>query len=109
MRRPALVATITTICLTGVLSQKKRADDLTAQSRAALRNLVAQNTAASKASANAIAVLVFPKVVKAGFVVGAQGGEGVLFVHGKPSGHYRTMGGSYGLQAGVQKFGYALF
>ncbi len=56
-----------------------------------------------------MAVLVFPKIVKAGFVVGAQGGEGILFVDGKPAGRYRAVAGSYGLQAGVQKFGYALF
>ncbi len=85
------------------------AASLTGESRAALNQLVAQNEAAAKVSANAMAVLVFPKVVKAGFVVGAQGGEGILFVHGKPAGRYRTVAGSYGLQAGVQKFGYALF
>ena len=51
----------------------------------------------------------FPNVVKAGFVVGAQGGEGILFVNGKRAGRYRTTAASYGLQAGVQKFGYALF
>jgi lipid-binding SYLF domain-containing protein len=81
----------------------------TSESRAALRQLVAQNSAARKVSESALAVLVFPKVVKAGFVVGAQGGEGVLFVRGEPAGRYRTTAASYGLQAGVQKFGYALF
>lgn len=54
-------------------------------------------------------MLVFPTVVKAGFVVGAQGGKGVLFVHGRPSGRFRTVAVSYGLQAGAQEFGYALF
>lgn len=82
---------------------------LTGESQAALNRLVAQNPAARKVSTNALGVLVFPNVVKAGFVVGAQGGEGILFVHGKRAGHYRTTAGSYGLQAGVQKFGYALF
>jgi len=32
-----------------------------------------------------------------------------LFVHGKTAGRYRTVAASYGLQAGVQKYGYALF
>jgi lipid-binding SYLF domain-containing protein len=54
-------------------------------------------------------VLVFPNVVKAGFLVGAQEGQGTLFVRGNVAGRYRTVAGSYGLQAGVQKFGYALF
>jgi lipid-binding SYLF domain-containing protein len=85
------------------------ADDLTSDSRRALQQLVAQNPAAAKASSKALAVLVFPNVVKAGFVVGAQGGKGILFVRGQPSGRYRTVAASYGLQAGVQKYGYALF
>jgi len=57
----------------------------------------------------ALAILVFPKVVKAGFVLGAQGGEGILFEHGRVNGRYRTVAASYGLQAGVQEYGYALF
>jgi lipid-binding SYLF domain-containing protein len=85
------------------------ADDLTSEARHALQQLVAQNPTAAKLNSNALAVLVFPKVVKAGFMVGAQGGKGVLFIHGKPGGHYRTVAASYGLQAGVQKYGYALF
>jgi lipid-binding SYLF domain-containing protein len=85
------------------------ADDLTRDSRRALQQLVAQNPAAAKANSKALAVLVFPNVVKAGFIVGAQGGKGILFVRGQSDGRYRTVAASYGLQAGVQKFGYALF
>jgi len=92
-----------------LVTQATFADDLTTQSRAALRQLVAQNKAAATASSTALAVLVFPNVVKAGFIVGAHGGEGRLFVNGKTAGRYRTSAASYGLQAGVQKYGYALF
>src|SRR5439155_372497 len=77
--------------------------------RAALQQLVAQNPAAAKCKSKAVAVLVFPDVVKAGFIFGAQGGQGILFVHGQRRGRYRTVAASYGLQAGVQKYGYALF
>ena len=85
------------------------ADDLISQSRRALQKLVAQNPAAAGCKSRAVAVLVFPDVVKAGFIFGAQGGKGILFVDGRPSGRHRTVAASYGLQAGVQKFGYALF
>ena len=85
------------------------ADDLIRDSRRALQQLVAQNSAAAKAKAKAVAILVFPDVVKAGFIFGAQGGQGILFIHGQPGGRYRTVAASYGLQAGVQKYGYALF
>jgi lipid-binding SYLF domain-containing protein len=85
------------------------ADDLVGKSRAALQQLVAQNSAAATCKSKALAILVFPKVVKAGFVLGAQGGEGILFEHGRVNGRYRTVAASYGLQAGVQEYGYALF
>src|SRR5438876_9355873 len=85
------------------------ADNLVSESRRALQQLVAQNPAAARAKSKAVAVLVFPDVVKAGFIFGAQGGQGILFIHGQPAGRYRTVAASYGLQAGVQKYGYALF
>ena len=81
------------------------ADDLTGDSRRALQQLVAQNPAAAKCNSRAVAVLVFPDVVKAGFIFGAQGGQGILFVHSRPNGRYRTVAASYGLQAGVQRYG----
>jgi lipid-binding SYLF domain-containing protein len=90
-------------------AHRATAASLTSESRAALHQLVAQNPAASKVSRNAMAVLVFPDIVKAGFIIGGQGGEGILFVHGRAAGRYRTAAASYGLQAGVQKYGYALF
>jgi lipid-binding SYLF domain-containing protein len=90
-------------------TREASADDLTSDSHRALQQLAAQNPAAARLNSSALAVLVFPKVVKAGFVVGAQGGKGVLFVHGKSAGRYRTVAASYGLQAGAQKYGYALF
>ena len=54
-------------------------------------------------------MLVFPKVTKAGLGVGGQFGEGVLWRKGKAAGYYNTAGASYGLQAGAQQFGYAMF
>jgi lipid-binding SYLF domain-containing protein len=80
------------------------ADDLTSDARRALQQLVAQNPAAAKVKSKAVAVLVFPDAVKAGFIFGAQGGKGILFVHGQPNVRYRTVAASYGLQAGVQKY-----
>ena len=101
----ALVLAAVTLFTTRTAS----ADDLISDSRRALQRLVAQNPAAAKCKSRAVAVLVFPDVVKAGFILGAQGGQGILFVHGQPRGRYRTVAASYGLQAGVQSYGYALF
>src|SRR6266516_2463006 len=101
----ALMLTAFTILTTLTAS----ADDLTNQSRAALRQLVAQNPAAAKCKSRGVAVLVFPDVVKAGLIFGAQGGTGILTVHSQPNGRSRTVAASLGLQAGVQKHGSALF
>lgn len=98
---------LATVALLG--SQAAVADELVTKSRTALQQLVAQNPAAAKCKSKALAILVFPKVVKAGFIFGAQGGEGILFERGRPTGRYRTVAASYGLQAGVQEYGYALF
>ncbi|HET6419688.1 MAG TPA: lipid-binding SYLF domain-containing protein [Geobacteraceae bacterium] len=54
-------------------------------------------------------ILVFPSIVKAGFILGAQYGDGALRVKNVSTGYYRTISASYGLQAGVQVYGYALF
>jgi len=47
-------------------------------------------------------VLVFPAVLGASFVVGAEHGKGVLRVNGANEGYYATSAGSFGFQAGAQ-------
>jgi lipid-binding SYLF domain-containing protein len=60
-------------------------------------------------NSQAKAVLVFPSIVKAGFLFGAQYGEGALRRQGRTAGYYNSIAASYGFQAGIQAFGYALF
>jgi lipid-binding SYLF domain-containing protein len=75
----------------------------------ALNTLFKTTPAAKKMSEIAKGVLVFPSIIKGGFIIGGQYGEGALRVGGKTKGFYRTVAASYGLQAGAQSFGYALF
>lgn len=75
----------------------------------ALENLYAHSPAAKDISTIAKGILVFPDVYKAGFIIGGQFGDGALRKEGKTAGYYRTVAASYGLQAGIQSFGYALF
>ena len=77
--------------------------------RAALQTLTSTVPAAKSLSGTAQAVLVFPKITKAGLGVGGQYGDGVLFRQGKAAGFYNSSGASFGLQAGAQQFGYAMF
>ena len=85
------------------------AAELNREARAALKTLEAKVPAARNLAGKAKGILVFPGIVKAGLVVGGQYGEGVLYKGGKVAGYYNTAGASYGLQAGAQKYGYALF
>jgi hypothetical protein len=82
---------------------------LSAEAQAALTKLTADVPAAASLVRSAKGVLVFPSVVKGGFIVGAFHGAGSLFKNGKVTGYYNTSGASYGFQAGIQEYGYALF
>ncbi|MDR2549935.1 MAG: twin-arginine translocation pathway signal protein [Desulfobulbus sp.] len=75
----------------------------------ALQSLYKSTPAARKMAGIAKGVLVFPDIIKGGFIIGGQYGEGALRVGGRTTGYYRSIAASYGLQAGAQKFGYALF
>jgi lipid-binding SYLF domain-containing protein len=86
------------------------ASDITRDSNAALQQLYASNPEARHLAKRAKGILVFPAIVKAGFLVGAQyGSGGALFKNGRTAGYYNILAGSYGLQAGVQSFSYAMF
>lgn len=77
--------------------------------KAALERLYEDSPGAKALGEQAKGILVFPTVVKGGFIFGGQYGEGALLKDGETAGYYNTVAASYGLQAGVQSFGYALF
>ncbi|SFZ97778.1 putative lipoprotein [hydrothermal vent metagenome] len=52
--------------------------------------------------------LVFPSVVKGGFVVGGEYGEGVLRVDGKTTSYYSIAAASVGFQMGLQQTSYII-
>jgi lipid-binding SYLF domain-containing protein len=69
-----------------------------------------QNTPGAKALADkAVAILVFPSIVKGGFIIAGQFGDGALRKNNKTAAYYRSLAASYGFQAGIQAFGYVLF
>jgi lipid-binding SYLF domain-containing protein len=82
---------------------------LTSDARSALNTLYGKTSGAKAIGKQAVAILVFPRVTKAGFVVGGQYGKGTLLRGDKAAAFYETAGLSYGLQAGAQAYGYAMF
>ena len=91
-----------------VFADEDKAATLDAEVDAAIAHLTADNEAAASLIPESKGILVFPDVVKAGLVVGAQYGEGALRINGETQDYYKTIAGSYGLQAGAQKFGYIM-
>lgn len=95
-------------CSTTANSAASRAD-ISSSSTQALNQLVRENPAAAAISSKARATLIFPSIVKAGLVVGGAYGEGELRQGGRTTGYYTSFTGSWGLQAGAQSYGYAVF
>ena len=85
------------------------AAEINREAAAALQALYAGTPAAKELGAKAKGILVFPSIIKAGFIVGGQYGEGALRKGDKTVAYYNTVAASYGLQVGAQQFGYALF
>jgi len=105
----ALLLTLGALASLPISLHAATAYELDRDGRAALHELYLKNPKAAEIANQSAAVLIFPTVVKAGFIFGAQGGEGVLLSNGRNYGYYHTSAISYGMQAGAQKFGYALF
>ena len=75
----------------------------------ALADLYRQSSEAKMLAERAKGILVFPKIIKAGLIIGGQAGDGALRKNNKTAGYYNTISVSYGLQVGVQWFGYAMY
>ncbi len=110
--RALLAGLLLTICFGATLPQAASAATAYAINRqvdAALAALYAGNPAAVELSRTAKAILVFPSVTKAGFIFGGEFGVGALREGSQTVGYYSVAAASYGLQIGIQDFGYALF
>ena len=75
----------------------------------ALNALYKRTPGAQALGDKAVAILVFPSIVKGGFIIAGQFGDGALRKNRKTVAYYRSLAASYGFQAGAQSFGYVLF
>lgn len=93
----------------GDSAEAASADALEADAERALQMLYDSSPSAAQMGQEAKAILVFPEVVKIGFMWAGGFGEGVLIKGGEVVNHYKTASGSYGFQAGAHRYGYAVF
>jgi len=85
------------------------ATEIDHETASALETLYKKSSSAKLMGEQAVGILVFPTIVKGGFIVGGQYGNGALIKEGEQNSYYNTVQISYGLQAGLQTYGYALF
>jgi lipid-binding SYLF domain-containing protein len=91
------------------LAQSSRASEIDRSATQALNSLYKNNPRAKTLGDKAVGVLIFPSIVKGGFIIAGQFGDGALREGGKTVAYYRSLAMSYGFQAGAQAFGYVLF
>ena len=103
------LALLTIVVCSATILKAQKAAEIDKKVTEATAKLLSNSEAAKKLSTTAKGILMFPSVKKAGFLVGGQYGEGALRVNGKTTAYYKTTAASFGLQAGGQKFGYAMF
>ena len=87
---------------------KKPAEVIDAEANSAIQQFYKEVKGGEAFLSKVKGYLVFPSVVKAGFVVGGKYGEGVLRVNGKSVGYYSIAAGSVGFQMGAQKASYVI-
>jgi len=90
-------------------AQAASAAEIDRDARSSLAKLYQNYPGAKSLGDKAVGVLVFPSIVKGGFIFAGQFGDGALRKGGKSVAYYRSLAVSYGFQAGIQAYGYVLF
>ena len=85
------------------------AKSIAQDARRALNRLYAEEPKARTLASKSRAVLVFPAIYKGGLIIGGLSGDGAMLASGEVKGYYNISAASFGLQAGGQRFSYALF
>jgi lipid-binding SYLF domain-containing protein len=102
IKRPAFIVMLLAVfVVTPVFSASK--EEIDADVKASLAEFYEKSHAGKALAEKASGMLVFPKVIKAGFGVGGEYGEGALLVNGNTVEYYSTAAASIGFQLGAQQ------
>jgi len=104
-----ITAIVTSLSVPAAEFTHSTAAKVDSEARADLNALIAKTPLAKTLAPKAVAILVFPSITKAGLIVGGQYGRGALIKGGTTVAYYSIGGASAGLQAGAQKYSFALF
>src|ERR1700738_667838 len=102
--RNCIVALVGSLCVLCSTPQSKAASgpEIDASVRATLDQFFHEIWSSRDLANKAAAILIFPTVVKAGFGIGGEYGEGALHIRGQTAGYYNIISGSIGFQLGAQ-------
>ena len=98
-----VVCVIAIIGIFSVSSYAATANEINASVNASLDRFVKEVKGAQEFLNAAKGVLIIPKVIQGGLIVGAEYGEGALRIGGKTVGYYNIVSGSFGAQIGAQE------
>src|SRR5260221_11857383 len=97
----AVVALLAALCL-APRDQAASAPEIDASVSATLEDFFREVWSGRNLANQAVAILVFPTIVKAGFGIGGEYGEGALHNRGRTAGYYNIISASIGFQFGAQ-------
>ena len=100
MKRLLLIASLLCLPMMGFAADRAEIDSDVAS---VLKDFYYLGAGNKELVAKANGVLVFPSVIKAGFLVGGEYGEGALLVDGKTVNYYSIASASIGIQLGAQE------
>ena len=102
--------TVTVVVLLGAAPALAASDEaLVSDAKATAETFKKKDPKIDKFFSTASGYAVFPTIAKGGFIVGGAGGDGVLFVGGKPAGTANMGQGSIGFQLGGQTYSEVIF
>ncbi len=105
---PRKLASLALLCLLAIVvaapaARAASAGEIEAGVNATLDRFYRNIGGARELAQKAVGVLVFPSVVKAGFGIGGEYGEGALRIRGRTVDYYNMVSASIGFQLGVQE------
>ncbi len=102
-------AALLSVATVNLPAQAATAQDLNHEAAQALQALYKEHPEAEQLAKDSKAMLVFPKIIKAGLMVNGSYGEGVMTRNGSVAGHYNSVSNTWGWQAGAESYGYIVF
>ncbi|TDK67118.1 lipid-binding SYLF domain-containing protein [Sapientia aquatica] len=104
-----LAVTAVTLSATTGVALAASQEELSKTSNIALESLYKTNPTAAVIGKSARAIVIFPSIVRAGFVFGGSYGEGIMTKGNQFAGYYNSVSASWGWQIGAESYGYVVF